>query len=299
VLSPPAVSGGVLWDVGIACGYVAAVLCICLYIFPVRGDGLPHARLLGMSQHRLIGWCVLVAAGIHLVVLVGSQPQVGRYLLPSAPWYMWGGVTAIILAGVLVQTGLSARSAMRQSGSMGHASAHTLLAALMTFVLCAHLLGSGQLIAGQPKVVAILLLFALPLGWFALRRRSLRLAHGQLRRGSHLATLLTIAVLPSPMGKHVLMEPAWRPDPIPLNFPHERHLSVSCVACHHNFVDHTGKTACVECHRSGRPDLGRSSEATFHAFCRDCHAQLAAERTSHGPTRGCLECHHGTRSSSL
>jgi hypothetical protein len=299
LLSPPAVSGGVLWDLGIACGYVGAVLCICLYVFPVRGDGLPHARLLGMSQHRLIGWCVLAAVVIHVLVLVLAQPQVGRYLLPSAPLYMWCGVAALILAGVLVQTGLSARSAMRHSGSMGRASAHTLLAALMILVLCAHLIGSGQLISGQAKAVAVLLLFALPLGWFALRVRSSRLAHSQLRRTGHLATMVAVALLPSPLAKHVLLEPARRPAPMPVNFPHERHISVSCIECHHNFVDHTGTLPCIECHRSGRPDLGRSIESTFHTFCRDCHAQLAAERVSHGPTRGCLECHHGTRSSSL
>jgi hypothetical protein len=40
--------------------------------------------------------------------------------------------------------------------------------------------------------------------------------------------------------------------------------------------------------------LTLSSEATFHVFCRDCHARLALDGLKHGPTRRCSECHPGT-----
>src|SRR4051812_18943564 len=92
LISCPAVSGGLLWDVGAACGYVCLILFVCLYVFPVRGDGLPHARLLGLSQHRSIGWWVLAAAIAHVVVLLAAEPQNTRYLLPSAPVFMWCGL---------------------------------------------------------------------------------------------------------------------------------------------------------------------------------------------------------------
>jgi hypothetical protein len=292
LISPPAVSGGVLWDLGVAFGYLCVVLCVCLYIFPVRGDGLPHARLLGLSQHRLIGWCLLAAALIHAVVLIVVQPLVARYLLPSTPVYMWCGIAALVLAAVLVQTGLSARSALRRSGSMGQASVHIILAALMTLTLSAHLIGSAQLTSGTVKTICVLMLVALPMGWFAMRARSFRPYHTQLRRVSHLLTMAALLFVPSPLVKHYLLEAPSRPDAIPVNFPHESHIQVTCVECHHNFVDRTGVTACIECHRSGRHDLGRSSESTFHTFCRDCHAQLAVEGAPHGPTRSCSDCHH-------
>ncbi|MFZ8442036.1 hypothetical protein ACO1ML_13685, partial [Staphylococcus aureus] len=80
LLSPLAYSGGIAWDIGVACGYVCVVLMVCLYIFPVRGDGLPHARLLGLSQHRILGWCLLIAAILHIVVLLVAQPLSSRYL---------------------------------------------------------------------------------------------------------------------------------------------------------------------------------------------------------------------------
>src|SRR5262249_21235209 len=80
LVSYPAVSGGVLWDIGSACGYICLILVVCLYLFPVRGDGLPQARLWGMPQHRSIGWWVLGAAVAHAVALLVAEPKTGHYL---------------------------------------------------------------------------------------------------------------------------------------------------------------------------------------------------------------------------
>jgi hypothetical protein len=68
--SPPDASGGVILDIGIVSGYVCVLLAIFLYVYPLRGDGLPHSRLLGLSQHRRIGWWMLPAALTHVAVLL-------------------------------------------------------------------------------------------------------------------------------------------------------------------------------------------------------------------------------------
>src|SRR5262249_251937 len=75
------------------------------------------------------------------------------------------------------------------------------------------------------------------------------------------------------------------PPTLPIHFPHDKHTTVNCVTCHHNFVDKTGIGSCVDCHRQPRPDLTRSAEATFHTFCRDCHTELAPTTPRHAPTR--------------
>ena len=302
--SPPAVSGGVIWDIGIVSGYICVVLAIFLYVYPLRGDGLPHGRLLGLSQHRRIGWWTLAAALTHAAVLLAVQPSTGRYLLPSAPVFMWCGVAALLIAAALIQTGLSARAAMRRSKSPARsATLHIVLAAMMVVALCAHIVGSGQFVSGVSKTAVICLLLALPLAWFAGRPRMLRperavtgahVGQSRLRRTSHIWAVLVIAFLPVPLASRLLLEPAARPSSIAVNFPHESHTSVNCIACHHNFVDHTGVTACVDCHRSQRADLPQSSEATFHSFCRGCHTQLALESERHGPTRACSACHTRT-----
>jgi len=296
LVSYPAVSGGLFWDLGAACGYVCLILFVCLYVFPVRGDGLPHARLLGLSQHKTIGWCVLGAAAAHVAVVLLAEPLSTRYLLPSAPLFMWFGFIAFLAVVALVITGLSARSLMRRSPSTSRATLHVVLAALLMLTVCGHVIGSSQLLSGAIKTLVVSLLLCIPLGWYAFRRRPGRVT---ARRASHVAAVGLIALLPATTAKQFLLEPVARPAAIALNFPHDLHTSVSCVMCHHNYVDHTGTTACIECHRSSRTDLVRSSEATFHTFCRDCHTQLALDSHKHGPTRSCAACHQGIRSSNL
>ena len=102
-----------------------------------------------------------------------------------------------------------------------------------------------------------------------------------------------LLLLPVPTATSHLLEPAIRPELVAVHFPHEKHTKVSCVTCHHNFVDKTGLGSCLDCHRSNRADLTASAEATFHVFCRGCHTQLAETHAgeAHGPTRACSDCH--------
>ena len=381
LVSYPAVSGGLLWDLGAACGYVCLILFVCLYVFPVRGDGLPHVRLLGLSQHKTIGWCVLSTAVAHVAAVLLAEPLTTRYLLPSAPLFMWCGVVALLCVVASVITGLSARSHMRRShaspraasselatpsgfaasspqatasspatvasssgtvasaaGAMhSRATLHLVLAAVVMLTACAHVIGSSQLVSGAVKTSVVFLLLCLPLAWYGLRPRrtgasegSTRSpAHVTARRASQVGAVVLVALLPASMSKQVLLEPVAQPAAIAVNFPHDLHTSVSCVTCHHNYVDHTGTTACIECHRSahitaeaqpphpvsnqatlfggGRePGLRaaraapiKSAEQTFHTFCRDCHTQLALDSHKHGPTRSCAACHQGIRSNNL
>jgi hypothetical protein len=360
LVSYPAVSGGLFWDLGAACGYVGLILFVCLYVFPVRGDGLPHARLLGLSQHKTIGWCVLATAAAHIAAVLLAEPLTTRYLLPSAPLFMWCGVVTLLSIVASVITGLSARSHMRRShaapraassglsasspqaiaspsqaaasspqaaapdgggsfprvatrspnpvtatsrgpnsetGAMhSRATLHVVLAAVVVVTACAHVIGSSQMLSGAVKTAVVLVLLCLPVGWYAWRRRPTPMA---ARRASQVGAVVLVALLPASMSKQLLLEPVARPAAIAVNFPHDLHTSVSCVTCHHNYVDHTGTTACIECHRSSRTDLGRSSEQTFHTFCRDCHTQLALDSHKHGPTRSCAACHQGIRSNNL
>lgn len=276
LMSPPAVSGGLVWDLGMACGYAAAVILICMFAFPLRGDGLPRDRLLAHSQHRLLGWVVLVTAAAHVAVLLARQTLITRYLVPSAPIFMWCGAIALILALTLV----------KYAGRW-----HTLMAVGMGLTSWAHLVGSGQALAGMLKTSAAGILLALPILWFSYRKRTAASRQRATRYVAGVATIVIVPLLPAPTASRLLLAPAARPDFAPIIFPHETHTSVNCVVCHHNFTDHTGVAGCVDCHRSQRTDLPQSSEATFHVFCRECHSRLANEGVRHGPTRACDSCH--------
>ena len=394
LLCPLPASGGAWWDIGIAVGYIALVFAATLYLYPLRGEGLPHRRLFTLSQHRRIGWIALTLCVLHAAILLIAQPLVGHYLLPSTPLYMLLGIAALVALAVLIGTGLSARSALRKATSRGLAartapedpsaspsplgipspplgvpslaarslaarsedqwaspprtsstlaatsaptaaptvtsatlaaasartaappvtsatlagapartaapagkpptsiSIHAVLAALFPALTGAHLIGSAQLLDKPTKAITACLLLALPLLWAAYRsfRRQARLATTAL---PCCAAALALLLLPIPTASPRLLQQATQPSLLPTYFPHEKHTTVNCVTCHHNFIDKTGIGSCLDCHRPPRPDLPQSPEATFHTFCRTCHTQLAelTTQTKHGPTRSCSTCH--------
>ena len=337
LLCPLPASGGHWWDLGVAVGYAGLVFAATLYLYPLRGEGLPHKRLFTLSQHRRIGWIALTLSLIHAAVLVIAQPQVGHYLLPSTPIYMLLGTVALIALAALVATGLSARKALRKtaaprppqsaqpaqagagpaSPNTAHATrstaatpsphktsgapktpwtipTHAILAGLLLACLGIHIVGSGQLADRPIKVIALCLLLALPLIWAAVWRGS----KARKRLPTVVPNLTAVAILlllPLPTAIPHLLQPTTTPALLPVNFPHEKHTTVGCVLCHHNFIDKTGAGSCLDCHRSARTDLPASAEATFHTFCRNCHTQLAATTDKHGPTRACSQCHAKAR----
>jgi len=294
LLCPLPASGGLTWDIGTIVGYASVVFAAVLYLYPLRGEGLPHRRLFTVSQHRRFGWIALGLAGLHTAIVLITQPLALQYLLPSAPLYMLCGVGALLCLAALVPTGLAARTSLRAaSASRSVAITHAILAAALLVLLGAHLIGSGQLVDVRSKTVAVCVLLALPLAWSVQRARIQRLRAGYRAAAvTAAAAALFLLLLPLHALTAMLLEPAAaRTHSLPLHFPHESHRQVNCVACHHNFRDETGTASCIDCHRSGRTDLTRSSESTFHAFCRDCHRELALESRRHGPTRECQPCH--------
>src|ERR1700722_11139172 len=117
LLWPLPASGGYGWDVGIAAGYAGLVFAATLYLYPLRGEGLPHTGLFPLSQHRRIGWIALSLSLALTALLLIVQPQTGHYLLPSAPVYMLLGTLALIALAALVATGLAARKSLRKAAA--------------------------------------------------------------------------------------------------------------------------------------------------------------------------------------
>ena len=295
LLLPLPASAGFFWNLGAAVGYGSLVFSVALYIYPLRGDGVPHRRLFTVSQHRRIGWIALFLAGLHVAILLAAEPLTGHYLLPSAPLYMLCGLGALIALAVLVPTGISARSILRQAAPPRASTSgvtHAVLAALLLGLLGAHIIGSGQLLDPPVKGLTCCALLALALLYSAWRPRAARIQTRLLSTvipsGIALAALV---LMPTPIGGARLLKPATTPAVLHAYFPHENHRPVSCITCHHNFVDRTGAGSCYDCHRGTRPDLPNAAEATFHVFCRDCHRNLALQETKHGPVRECSGCH--------
>ena len=300
LLWPLPASGGYGWDIGLATGYVGLVFVAALYLYPLRGEGLPHRRLFTLSQHRRVGWIALTLSLLHAALVLIAQPQVGHYLLPSAPVYMLLGTVALLALATLVATGLAARKSLRKAAAPRAAAhptpwtvpTHAVLAGLLLACLGIHIVGSGQLADRPTKTITLCLLLALPLIWAAVWRKGPKTRSRLPTLVPSLSAATILLLLPLPIATSRLLEPVAPPSLLPVSFPHEKHMTVGCVLCHHNFTDKTGAGSCLDCHRSTtRTDLTTSAEATFHTFCRNCHIQLAAITNQHGPTRACAPCH--------
>jgi predicted CXXCH cytochrome family protein len=300
---PP--SGGVLWNIAMGTGYAALVVAVTLYLFPLRGEGLPHRRLFTLVQHKVLGWVALAFCLLHITILLIAQPLVWHYFWPSTPIYMAFGITALIALAVLVATGLFARSAHRKArfapttaparpptARLTSVVTHSVLAAVLLALIAGHILGSRQLLDKPTKVVTLCLLLGLPLIWTAFRPRRPHPARFFTTVLPICVALIALLILPVPIATPVLLASPITPSALLVNFPHDKHTTVNCVTCHHNFADTTGVTGgCLDCHRSDRSDLPQASEPLFHTFCRSCHVELAVSTDKHGPTRDCAKCH--------
>ena len=76
---------------------------------------------------------------------------------------------------------------------------------------------------------------------------------------------------------------------LPMTFAHIDHQSVSCLECHHNFVDDTGNEACMSCHVTNAA-VWPLFESQFHELCQGCHLDLTTRHKESGPLRRCMLC---------
>jgi len=83
------------------------------------------------------------------------------------------------------------------------------------------------------------------------------------------------------------------PEPIlPMSFAHLDHAEQNCILCHHNYVDDSGFSNCMNCHMEN-PDIWPLLEDQFHDLCMGCHQEKAAMGIDGGPPRECMACHQG------
>jgi hypothetical protein len=304
----PVFSGliGLGWELSQFAGLVATILCICLCGAPLRArDSSPQA-LLSLRLHTRIGWAAALAVALHVGGLLLADRIVLEYLKPSMPIYMAAGALAALLLLALV---LSAALPMRVylwSRHRAFQACHVIAGGVLIAMVAVHVIATGRYGGSHARaaltlgatVGAMLMLLRrrrlrkLPLGAEDRERRLVFGRHSTLVGGTLVLLSIGLVGLMMSAAGTTLREPlASRANPLPLDFPHPKHVRVNCLTCHHNYADSKGFEGCIMCHKSERSDLKVGVQARFHDFCFECHRHPQAGLDAHGPVAGCTSCH--------
>ena len=304
----PLIAGfvAVTWELSQLAGLCATLLCIFLCGAPLRARDASPASLLSLRWHTLLGWGVVVAVTLHVAGLVVADHGVIEYLKPSMPIYMAAGALATVLLLLLVSSATASLRRLVWKNHRAFQASHVIAGGALVALVALHVVATGRYVGGHGRAVLTL---GATVGamLMSLRRRSSRNStavaardprlvfgrHSALVAGALVITSLgLIAVMVSATGR-ALREPLTsRAAPLPLAFPHSKHVQVNCLTCHHNFADGKGFENCIMCHKSARSDLKVGVQAQFHAFCLECHRHPPAKSAAHGPVAGCTSCHH-------
>ena len=304
----PARSGfvGVIWELSQVCGLAGFIACIVLAGAPIRPRLARPRILLSFGSHAWLGWIALGAVALHVAGLLLSDHRVVEYLKPTAPLYQLAGILAAILLIALTVSAIAGSRRRLWGSHRGFQATHVTASGALLCLSAVHVVTTGRyagnrwsqwLIITAVAGGALILLRARPGSEAApesaaLSRRLVFGRHSTWVLAALILTALAAAALSIPGAGVLLREPIVpRAKALPLDFPHSKHVEVSCAACHHNFVDDRGLDTCIQCHRSSRPDLKVGIEARFHDFCLQCHRHPDALLTAHGPVSGCSQCH--------
>jgi predicted CXXCH cytochrome family protein len=293
------------WESAQALGLIAALACLLLLLLPVR-PRMPDRRTVTLGRHELLGWVALGCVAAHVALSALSDPVVIEHLRVTTPLYEWAGIGALALLLFLCIPALARLRQKLWSRHRSFQASHVTAGCAALLLTAVHVLTTGRYLHGNPaRVGAITLCIAALLALLRVRARRRDAPApapfpGTLVFGRHSPLVLTLVCL-SVIGATALLVPRagltlrepllTRRERLALDFPHDKHREVNCIACHHNFSDGSGADACVTCHRSSRTDLGAGAEARFHEFCLGCHRDAPARFAHHGPVTGCESCH--------
>jgi predicted CXXCH cytochrome family protein len=305
----PLLSGfsGFVWELSQFAGLVGCLACIALCGAPLRPRASVPPTLVSLRLHTLIGWVGFAAVVVHAGGLLLADPIAIEYWKPSMPLYQMAGFgSGLVFLIVVVSSGAGARRCL-WANHRGFQATHVILGCLLAAGVAVHVITTDRYVGGGWRralmlaatlgALLMLLRFRRPSSAspsaLRVQRRLVFGRHSSLILGVVVITAVAVAAMVRGSAVAALREPLiHRRSPIPLDFPHGKHVAVNCLICHHNFADGRGFDECVGCHRSQRADLKEGVEAQFHGFCFECHRRPAVSFTRHGPVSGCVSCHH-------
>lgn len=237
-------------------------------------------------HHQWTGRIGLALALVHAGLIAVGEPQIWRYAGLLATAELVAGVASLALLVVLTAIRDPASPCMRTSPAAALLHRWSAVAAIV--------LAFGH-IAANP---------AMPLAAFALLAAATAvLVHRHAAALVGLAKCAPPAVLVGVVGAVLLVAMVgWglsqashrtlRATTVDhAGFDHDDHAAFSCVSCHHNFTDRTGKENCLSCHKRLSVSATTRIDRVFHRFCVECHVQEWWQTGKVSPFKSCRGCH--------
>lgn len=300
-MAPPSVA----WEIAQALGLCAVAACLILCVLAVRPRA-GAAAAFRVRSHELLGWSALAATVLHVGLALGADHLVVEHLKPTAPRFEYAGILALLTLLFLTAPAGAAVRRRLWPRHRNFQAAHVAAACLLAVALAIHVLTVDRYVHGRAQASAYILLSGAVL-LAMLRARSAHQSaerpppfpaglafgrHSRLVLGIVLGALVALTGLLRGGTALAMREPLlYRSERLAVSFPHDQHRAVSCVHCHHDYLDRSGEGSCVGCHRSGRSSIRVGAEARFHDFCLGCHRSPPAYLTGAGPVTGCSTCH--------
>jgi len=99
LLARPTMGAGWFWDTGNGFGFAAFAGLLYLTV--------TSSRRLDVRAHQVLGYGVLIVAVAHVFWFMLGDAAVVEFMKVGAPDYMWHGIVAILLLGLLITVALT------------------------------------------------------------------------------------------------------------------------------------------------------------------------------------------------
>jgi hypothetical protein len=270
------------WLVRLAGGGAVLAMAWAALVTPRSADRTSRTY----RHHQWTGRIGLALAVLHAGLIAAGEPQIWRYAGLLATAELVAGATSLALlvlltairdpASPVMWTGAAAPTVHRWAAvaaivlGLGHIAANPAMP-LAAFVLLAV---AAALLVRSHAAALVAMVGRAPLGILA----------------GVVAALLLVAV--AGWGLSQASQRALRESPVDhAGFDHDDHAAYSCVSCHHNFTDRTGKENCLNCHKRLSVSSTTRIDRVFHRFCVACHVEEWWRTAKPSPFKSCNGCH--------
>ena len=157
--SSPTANTKITWDWANALGYISISIALLLFIF--SGKTLPYPKYTGkffVNFHRDLGFIALILVGLHIAILLITEPVLIEHIKLTAPIYMLAGLLAAILIVFIVFSSIRSYRKKLWKNYQQFRQFHNLLSIITLILIGVHVVISRFYVNHSNKFLLLLIL---------------------------------------------------------------------------------------------------------------------------------------------